>query len=50
MLLPPWPKVFGMRKYFSGNYVFPFPKSSEDQKKTSSLEIEVFLSPKSSED
>ena len=25
-----------MRKYFSGNYVFPSPKSSEDQKKRSS--------------
>ena len=47
-----------MRKYFSGNYVFPSPKSSEDQKKSSpknpqkrsSPKIEEFLSPKSSED
>ena len=34
----PWPPLpgypmFGMRKYFSGNYVFPSPKSSEDQEK-----------------
>ena len=39
-----------MRKYFSGTYVFPYPKSSEDQKKTSLLKIKQFLSPKSSED
>ena len=32
-LLQPWPNAFGMRKYFSGNYVFPSPKSSKDQKK-----------------
>ena len=32
-LLQPLPKAFGMRKYFSGNYVFPSPKSSEFQKK-----------------
>ena len=32
-LLQPWPNAFGMRKYFSGNHVFPSPKSSEDQKK-----------------
>ena len=32
-LLQPWPNAFGMRKYFSGNYVFPSPKSSEYQKK-----------------
>ena len=32
-LLQPWPNAFGMRKYFSGNYVFPSPKTSEDQKK-----------------
>ena len=48
-LLQPQPNVFGMRKYFSGNYVFPSPKSSEDQKKRSSQKIEEFLSPKSSE-
>ena len=32
-LLQPWPNAFGMRKYFSGNYVIPFPKSSGDQTK-----------------
>ena len=32
-LLHPRPNTFGMRKYFSGNYVFPSPKSSEDKKK-----------------
>ena len=37
-------------KYFSGNYVFPSLKMSEDQKKRSSPKIEEFLSPKSSED
>ena len=31
--LQPWPNVFGMQKYFRGNYVFPSPNSSEDQKK-----------------
>ena len=32
-LLLPWPNAFGMRKYFSRNYVIPFPKLNEDQKK-----------------
>ena len=49
-LLQPLPNAFGMRKYFSGNYVFPFPKSSEDRKKRSFLKIEEFLTPKSSKD
>ena len=43
------PNAFGMRRYFSANYVFPSSKSSEDQKKKSSPKIEEFLSPKSSE-
>ena len=32
-LLQPWPNAFGMQNYFSGNYVFPSPKSSKDHKK-----------------
>ena len=32
-LLQPWPNAIGMLKHFSGNYVFPFLKSSEDKKK-----------------
>ena len=39
-----------MQKYFSGNYVFPSPKSSEDQKKRASPKIEEFLFPKSSKE
>ena len=35
MFLQPWPKAFGMWKCFSGNYVFPSPKSSKDPKKRS---------------
>ena len=34
-LLQPRPNAFGMQTYFSGNYVFPSPKLSEDQKKRS---------------
>ena len=48
-LLQPRPNAFGMRKYKSGNYVFPSPKLSEDQKKKVFTEIEEFLSAKSSE-
>ena len=36
-------------RYFSGNSVFPSPKSNKDKKRSSS-KIEEFLSPKSSED
>ena len=32
-LLQPRPNAFGMRKYFSENYVIPSPKLSKDQKK-----------------
>ena len=32
-LLQPWPNPFGMQKHFSGIYVIPSLKSSEDQKK-----------------
>ena len=46
MQLQPRPNAFGMRKYFSGNYVIASPKSSKDQKKRSSPQI----FPKSSED
>ena len=48
--MQPCPNAFEMRKYFSGNYVFPSPKSSEDQKKRSSPKIKEFLTPKSSEE
>ena len=50
-LLQPWPNAFEMQKYFSGNYVFPSPKSSVDQKKERPLpKIKEFLSPKSSKE
>ena len=39
-----------MQKYFSGNYVFPSPKSSEDEKKRSFPKIEELMAPKSSKD
>ena len=32
-LLQPWPNAFGMRKYFSEDYVIPSPKLNEHQKK-----------------
>ena len=32
-LLQPWPNEFGMRKYFSEDYVIPSPKLNEHQKK-----------------
>ena len=32
-LLQPWPNAFGMRKYFSKDYVVPSPKLNEHQKK-----------------
>ena len=39
-----------MRKYFSEDYVIPSPKLRAHQKKRSSPEIEVFFSPKVSEE
>ena len=33
MLLQPWPNAFGMWKHFSGIYIIPSLKSSEDKKK-----------------
>ena len=32
-LLQPWPNAFGMRKYFSEDYIIPSPKLNEHQKK-----------------
>ena len=31
-LLQPWPNAFGMRKYFSKDYIIPSPKLNEHQK------------------
>ena len=49
-LLQPWPNAFGMRKYFSEDYVIPSPKLKEDQKKkVFAINWSVF-SPKMGED
>ena len=40
-ILQPWRNAFGMRKYFSEDYVIPSPKLNEHRKKRSSPEIEV---------
>ena len=44
MLLQPWPNAFGMRKYFSEDYVIPSPKLNEDQKKVFAENWSVFSS------
>ena len=44
-LLQPWPNAFGMRKYFSEDYVIPSPKLNQHQKKVFAGNWSVF-SPK----
>ena len=41
--LDQWPNAFGMREYFSEDYLILSPKLYERQKKKSSPKIEVFF-------
>ena len=42
-LLQPWPNAFGMRKYFSEDYVIPSPKLNEHQKKGLRQKLKYFF-------